>query len=248
MEDLSGQTVFVVGASRGLGRGAVGAFLDAGARVIALARDTSSLRALAGERPELTVEAADAADPGRTAELLKRHDPDVLVLVAGALPVLRPLTHQTWETFSVNWHSDVRIAYTWLREALLRPLRPGSRVIVVSSGAALRGSPISGGYAGAKATVRFLAEYAAEESARAGLGLTVTTVLPQLTGETALGRPAVEAYAERAGISVEEFQTRLGPALTPQLAGAALLRLAAGTASGDATAYLLTGQGLQPVR
>jgi 3-oxoacyl-[acyl-carrier protein] reductase len=38
-------------------------------------------------------------------------------------------------------------------------LRPGSRVVVFSSGAALGGSPLSGGYAGAKATQRFIAAY-----------------------------------------------------------------------------------------
>ena len=67
---------------------------------------------------------------------------------------MRPLQYQTWETFSVNWHTDVKIAFTWLREALLKPLPPGSRVVVVSSGAAINGSPASGGYAGSKATQR----------------------------------------------------------------------------------------------
>ena len=51
-----------------------------------------------------------------------------LILVAGANPVMRPLHYQTWETFSVNWHTDVKIAFNWLREALLKPLPPGSRV------------------------------------------------------------------------------------------------------------------------
>jgi NAD(P)-dependent dehydrogenase (short-subunit alcohol dehydrogenase family) len=77
--------------------------------------------------------------------LLDQHEPEILILVAGANPVMRPLQHQTWETFSVNWHTDVKIAFTWLREALLKPLRPGSRVVVVSSGAAINGSPASGG-------------------------------------------------------------------------------------------------------
>jgi len=72
-----------------------------------------------------------------------------------------------------------RITFQWLREALLKPLRPGSRVVVVSSGAALRGSPLSGGYAGAKATQRFITAYAQEEANRAGLEITFTTVLPQ---------------------------------------------------------------------
>jgi NAD(P)-dependent dehydrogenase (short-subunit alcohol dehydrogenase family) len=102
-------------------------------------------------------------------------------LVAGANPVMRPLHHQTWETFSVNWHTDVKIAFTWLREALLQPLPPGSRVVVVSSGAAINGSPASGGYAGSKATQRFIARYAQEESRRASLDITVTAVLPRMT-------------------------------------------------------------------
>jgi hypothetical protein len=64
-----------------------------------------------------------------------------VILVAGALPHMRPLQHQTWETFSVNRQTDVRIAFHWLREALLKPLRPGSRVVVMSSGAGLETLP-----------------------------------------------------------------------------------------------------------
>src|SRR6185503_17103044 len=108
-----------------------------------------------------------------------------------------PLQHQTWETFSVNWHTDVKIAFNWLREALLKPLPPGSRVVVFSSGAAVSpgGSPLSGGYAGAKATQRLMTGYAQEEALRAGLDITFTSVLPQFAPQTDLGRSAVQAYA-----------------------------------------------------
>lgn len=41
---------------------------------------------------------------------------------------------------------------------------------MISSGAALAGSPLSGGYAGAKATQRFITAYAQGEANRAGLG------------------------------------------------------------------------------
>ena len=27
---------------------------------------------------------------------------------------MRPLKYQTWETFSVNWQTDVTIVFTWL--------------------------------------------------------------------------------------------------------------------------------------
>src|SRR5438105_313295 len=85
-------------------------------------------------------------------------------------------------------------AFTWLREALLKPLPPGSRVVVVSSGAAINGSPASGGYAGAKATQRFIAAYAQEESHRANLGITVTAVLPRMTPHGEVGLAGARAY------------------------------------------------------
>ena len=88
--------------------------------------------------------------------LIRRYQPRAVVLVAGAHPVIAPLQEQTWESFSVNWHTDVRVAFHWLREALLQPLQPRSRVVVLSSGAAVAGSPLSGGYPGAKATQRFI--------------------------------------------------------------------------------------------
>ena len=79
-----------------------------------------------------------------------------------------PLQDQTWETFSSNWNVDVAQAFHWVRHALRRPLAPGSSVIVMSSGAAVNGSPLSGGYAGAKATQRFMTGYAQDESQRRG--------------------------------------------------------------------------------
>ena len=159
------------------------------------------------------------------ASLLDRYEPETIVLVAGASPHMRPIQQQTWETFSVNWQTDVRIAFHWLREALLKPLRPGSRVIVISSGAALNGSPLSGGYAGAKATQRFITGYAQDEAKRAGLDITFTTVLPRFAPQTDVGRPAVQAYAARAGQSLEEFLQQQGPLVTPQIAGSALVEL-----------------------
>jgi len=149
--DLANSTTMVVGASRGLGRGIAIAFAEAGAPVIAVARSETALNALAREVSGIHPEVADAGDPSVAGSLIDRYDPHTLVLVAGATPLHRPIQHHTWETFSTNWHTDVRIAFHWVREALLKPLRPSSRVVVISSGAALGpGSPLSGGYAGGK--------------------------------------------------------------------------------------------------
>ena len=177
--------------------------------------------------------------------MLDQYEPEVLILVAGANPVMRPLQHQTWETFSVNWNTDVKIAFTWLREALLKPLPPGSRVVVVSSGAAINGSPASGGYAGAKATQRFIAAYAQEESRRAGLDITVTTVMPRMSPFADVGRRGIRGYAARSGQTEEEFLKQLGESWTPEMAGSALVDLVRADAATTAPEYLLTGAGLQ---
>src|SRR6266403_3967059 len=223
--DLSGRTTVVVGASRGLGRGIASAFAEAGAPVVAVARTGSELAELATTSANIRTEVADAADVTVACSLLDHYEPEVLILVAGANPVMRPLQHQTWETFSVNWHTDVKIAFTWLREALLKPLSPGSRVVVVSSGAAINGSPASGGYAGAKATQRFMAAYAQDESHRAGLDITVTAVMPRMTPFGDVGRRGVRAYAARAGQTEEAYLEQLGELLTPEMAGSALVDL-----------------------
>lgn len=245
MEDLSERTTMVVGASRGLGRGIARAFAGAGAPVVAVARSEAALADLAAADPRIRAEVADATDETAAWSLLDRHTPDVLVLVAGATFPMRPLQHHTWDTFSANWHTDVKIAFTWLREALLTPLAPGARVIVVSSAAAMKGSPASGGYAGAKATQRFIAGYAQEESRRAGLGITVTAVMPSLTPHGDVGMLGVRAYAARSGRTEDAFIAGMGDLLTPETAGAALVELVRRDPSAVAPGYLLTAAGLE---
>ncbi|MFL6140517.1 MAG: SDR family NAD(P)-dependent oxidoreductase [Labedaea sp.] len=246
MSDLSGRTTIVVGASRGLGHGVATAFAEAGAPVIAVSRTAAEFPEPANGSGTIQTEIADAGAATVPAALLDRYEPQTVVLTAGATPHMRPLREQTWDTFSVNWETDVRITFHWLREVLLTPLRPGSRVIVVSSGAALNvsGSPLSGGYAGAKATQRIITGYAQGEANRAGLGITFTTVLPRFAPETGVGRPAVKAYAAQSGLSVEDFLQHQGPLLTPEIAGTALVELVKTDADGVAPAYMLNGAGL----
>jgi NAD(P)-dependent dehydrogenase (short-subunit alcohol dehydrogenase family) len=246
-EPLLDRTAIVVGASRGLGRGIATALAQDGASVIAVARNQDALAHLAQAAGNIRPEAADGTDPTVAGSLLDRYDPDALVLVAGASPLLRPLQLHTWETFSANWDTDVRMAFHWLREALLKPLRPGSRVVVISSGAALQGSPLSGGYAGAKATQRFITAYAQEEANRDGLDLTFTAILPRITPLTDLGRPAVQAYAARSGQTEQDYLRPMGPPVTPDAAGAAVLELLEAESAGIAPAYVLTGAGLKPL-
>jgi NAD(P)-dependent dehydrogenase (short-subunit alcohol dehydrogenase family) len=245
--DLKGTTALVTGASRGFGRGIAVALHGAGAHVIAVARSAEQLGQLRSELGgPFTVVAADAADPVVAGSLLERYRPQTLVLNAGAAPLMRPVQHQTWETFSRNWQVDTKQAFHWIREALLLPLPPQSTVIAMSSGAAIAGSPLSGGYAGAKATLRFLAAYAADESSRAGLAIRFVSVLPKLTPSTDLGAAAVAAYARREGVAPDQYSGRMGPGLGPDEVGKHIADLASST-DHHPGAYLLTPDGLKEI-
>ncbi|OBF38000.1 short-chain dehydrogenase [Mycobacterium sp. ACS1612] len=230
---LAGSTAIVTGASRGFGRGIAEAFTAAGAHVVGVARSGGTVT-------------ADAADPATAHRLIDQYAPRTVVLCAGAAPQMSPLQQQTWESFSLNWNVDVAQAFHWIREALLRPLAPGSTVVAVSSGAAVNGSPLSGGYAGAKATVRMITEYAALESERAGLDIDFVSVLPSLTPATALGAKAVAAYAARQEVDVEQFVQSLPPALTAEQVGKSVLEIATAGPCGH-RAYMLGPAGLSPL-
>ncbi|MFE0640956.1 SDR family oxidoreductase [Streptomyces sp. NPDC058877] len=238
-------TAIVTGASRGFGRGVATALVETGFRVVGVARGAdplAELRASLGDGFVPVV--ADAADPSLPVRLIDEFRPRALVLNAGANPVLAPLHEHTWDTFREAWETDVRQAFEWVGAALRHPLVPGSVVISVSSGAALNGSHLSGGYAGAKATIRFLSAYAADESARRDLGLRFVSVLPKLTPSTGLGAAAVAAYAARRGSDVPAFLESLGPTLTEEQVGDALLGLVEEPELNH-LAYLLTPEGLK---
>jgi NAD(P)-dependent dehydrogenase (short-subunit alcohol dehydrogenase family) len=230
---LSGSTAIVTGASRGFGRGIADTLRAAGADVVGVARSGGTVT-------------ADVADPETARRLIDQHQPRTVVLCAGAAPQMSPLQEQTWESFSQNWNVDVAQAFHWIRYSLQRPLAPGSTVIAVSSGAAINGSPLSGGYAGAKATVRFITDYAAVESERAGLGIDFVSVLPTLTPATQLGAKAVAAYAERQGVDVDTLVQSMQPALTAEQVGKSVLELATAERRGH-RAYMLASAGLSPV-
>ena len=245
-QELAGVTALVTGASRGFGRGVATALSGAGARVVGVARDRAALAELRTELGgSFTAVAADAADPVVAGQLMDTYRPGVLVLNAGATPLPRPIQYHTWQTFSRNWEVDVQHVFHWIREALLAPMAPGSTVVTLSSGAALRGSPLSGGYAGAKAAIRWLTGYAAEEAARAGLGIRFVSLLPQLTPATDLGAVFAAAYAARRRAAAR-LAAPGGSPLTADQVGQAITDLVTGP-DPDQNAYLLTAAGLRPL-
>ena len=131
--------------SRGVGRRIVEGAAANGVRVLAVARQEGSLRLLTEEVSGTEILSLDATHEDAPSRVFDVLQPDILVLCGGAFPPAAPLHERSWEEFAVNWESDVKITVHFFKAALSRPLPAGSSVILISSGAALAGSPNSGG-------------------------------------------------------------------------------------------------------
>jgi NAD(P)-dependent dehydrogenase (short-subunit alcohol dehydrogenase family) len=247
MVSLRGKKMAVIGGSRGVGRLVVEAGIRNGARVLAVARQEEPLRRLAEEMASVEVLAMDATEestPGKVFDLL---EPDILVLGGGAFPRLAPLHQQRWQEFAVNWESDVKMAFHFCKAALKLPLPAGASVVLVSSGAALAGSPLSGGYAGAKRTQIFMANYSQKESDRLGLGLRFMTIAPRIIPDTELGRRAVAGYSSYLGISESDFLQSMAPPPTACLVATAVIELAMNPDRSLGDLFVVSGKGLEAV-
>jgi len=126
-----------------------------------------------------------------------------------------------------------------MQAALGLPLAQGARVLVGSSGAAQQGSPLSGGYAGAKRMLWIMAKYANGIAEQKKLGIRFQAIVPmQIIGGTGVGDEASTAYARAAGIEREALLARFGAPMPPRQFGDHLVavledpRYAAGFAFG----------------
>jgi NAD(P)-dependent dehydrogenase (short-subunit alcohol dehydrogenase family) len=247
MLSLSEKNMVVIGGSRGVGRRIVEAGVRNGARVLAVARQEAPLRQLAREVPGVELLALDASEETAPPKVFDVLQPDVLVLCAGAFPPAAPIHEQSWQEFAVNWETDVKIAFHFSKAALSRPLPVGSSVILISSGAALAGSPISGGYAGAKRTQLFIANYSQKESDRLGLGLRFSALAPRMMPDTELGKYAAAGYSRYLGISEADFIQRMPSPPAPSDVAAAVIELATVPDRSKGNVFIVSGNGLEAV-
>jgi NAD(P)-dependent dehydrogenase (short-subunit alcohol dehydrogenase family) len=224
------ENALVIGAGSGVGRATADALVAAGVHVVAAGHER------------------DATDPSQVSGLIEEADPDLVVVAAGARPRMTAIEEQSWESFSTPWNVDVKIAFEVGRAALARPLRAGSTVVVVSSGAGLHGSPLSGGYAGAKRTQMFLAEYLQRAADARGLGIRFVALAPrQLLVGTRIGEAAAAAYGAAAGQTASDYLNRFPIPLDSAGVARAILAIASGAEFPEATLLTVTGEGLSTI-
>ena len=243
--NLKDKRVIVTGGTRGLGLGLVELLVAHSAKVTVVARGAEGLESVHARFGVDTI-SADVTDETAAHRIVSEVRPDILVLNAGAEPRMGRLDQLSWADFTTTWETDVKAGLYWLQAALKTPLKSGSRVLVGSSGAAQNGSPLSGGYAGAKRTQMFLADYAQKESARLQLGLQFLALTPgRIMPETELGKAAIEAYASSLGLSPADFIKNMGAKLTTEDVANAVVTLASDSRERAGKTFLVSASGIE---
>ncbi len=246
---LRDKTAVVIGASFGVGKATVQELSAAGVRVTAVARAAEGLAVLKSEiGSDLETVESDAADPRTADRLLREFRPDFVVLTAGVRPQMGAVDDLSWESFSEAWNTDTKAAFHLVQAALRAPLRKGSVVVLVSSGAAIQGSYLSGGYAGAKRMQWWLAAYAQKVAEQKDLGIRFLAMLPkQLIEGTAIASLASAGYGAALGIPAGDYMKRFDVPLTCDKVAAAIGDGLRGKLAPSLTAFAVTGTGLEPL-
>ncbi|MEM8595343.1 MAG: SDR family oxidoreductase [Pseudomonadota bacterium] len=193
MTDMSGKSVLVTGASRGIGAATARAFAAAGAAVALAARSTAEIEAVAhdisagGGRARAL--ACDVADRGAVAQAIATaeaaHGPlDILINNAGMIEPIGPLAETDPDAWTRAIDVNLKGVYYAMRAALPGMIARGTgTIITVSSGAASR--PLDGwsSYCTSKAAAAMLTRAGALEAGPHGvrvLGLSPGTVATEM--------------------------------------------------------------------
>jgi NAD(P)-dependent dehydrogenase (short-subunit alcohol dehydrogenase family) len=195
-----------------------------------------------------TTIAGDATDARLMDRIVADGHPDILVLNAGARLPMVPIESKSWDDFSVVWNTDVKASLFGIQAALNTPMKSGSRVVTMSSGAATVMSSqyiepeslwLSGGYVGAKRMIWYMAHQANVVSRKREPGIHFQVLLPgQLIPGTALGHAVASAYGEVEGVSVEEHVLqRYGSILEPATFGNMVADLVSDPSYTEGVAY-----------
>jgi len=241
------KTALVIGATRGTGLAIAQQLASSSIKVIATGRSESDLLQAQAENQGIEFKQADCAQPEVAQELLSAYQPDLVILAGGTRPVMRPVDELSWEQFSEAWNNDTKIAFEFTKAALQLPLPKGATVVSFSSGASLAGSPLSGGYAGAKRMQTFLVSYGQREAQRKNLGIQFISVLPkQMIAGSDIAADGAQAYGSASGKTAEQFMANWDSPLTTEMTAEFTLQLLQNEPA-DGGQYAITGDGTQKI-
>lgn len=162
LADWHGKSVWIIGASTGIGRATASALHRAGARVTVSARKAASLEAFASQHPgsvALPLDATDAAATLRAAsQVLEQGRLDCVIYCAGHYQAMRA---DAISLDDMQRHLQVNYVGAWNLLAAVIPAllaQGGGHISLVGSVAGYRGLPNSLAYGPTKAALINLAE------------------------------------------------------------------------------------------
>jgi short-subunit dehydrogenase len=205
LQDWHGKTVWLVGASTGIGAATAAALHALGARVVVSARQRAALEAFTVEYPGSVALALDATDAqavqAAAAQLLAQGPLDCVVYCAGTYTAMRA---NKLKAISMQHHMDVNYggAVNVLEAVLPAMLARGEgHISLVASVAGYRGLPNSLAYGPTKAALINLAETLYMDLRSQGIGVSVINpgfVQTPLTAQNSFDMPALLTPAQAA--------------------------------------------------
>lgn len=154
MARFSAKTVFITGASSGLGKATAQMFAEQGAQVFGIGRNTQALAELKGSHSDISVREVDITDPVQCQQAV-----DACVAEFGQLDILvnaagKHSLHHTATMTDSDWQNDLAVnisaPFYLCRASIPHLLKTGGNIVNVASIAGLSGQPYSAGYCSAK--------------------------------------------------------------------------------------------------
>lgn len=198
---LAGKRAVVTGASKGIGQKICEVFADAGADIVAIARDQAGLQETQelverhGRRfVPITAELADAADTVRAAEDCLKAVGEVDILINNAaVALIEPLltaSVEAWDkTMAVNLRAPFLLAQV-LAPGMIS--RKAGKIVNISSQAGVIGLDDHGAYCASKGGLNMLTKVMMSEWARYNVQVNAVcpTIILTPMGERVWGEPA----------------------------------------------------------
>lgn len=190
--DMTGKTVLITGASRGIGAEAGRVFADAGANVALLARGADSIQALANEIGDRAMALpCDISDFGAVLDAVQAcvdrfGGLDVLINNAGAIEPISHLAAADPDEWGKVIDINLKGVFYGMRAAVPLMRERGGSVLTISSGAAHGPVEAWSHYCASKAAAAMLTRCLDKEEAANGIraiGLSPGTVATQMQRE-----------------------------------------------------------------